>query len=414
MLFCLPQLINKEKLPMLEFTSLQKYKISLMLLLVTILGQASIALYLPSLPSIMQNLGVSANQVKQTVTIFILGFGLSTVIYGPLSDRYGRKIIMLIGIIIACFGYIAALFSATISSLMLARLIQGLGCGALLVGARSSTRDVFSGRELASSASYLSMGFAIGFGFSPSIGGFLSYNFGWRSNFIFLLIIALIIFFIILLLMPETMKDKERHLTFKFFLKKTFIDYKSILKHFRFLKLLLAGLFAYSVVVAYNIMTPFLIQHGFKISATNYGYLGLLIGLPYYCGSIFNKNLVLKLGIEPVFILGYILIIFAGLAMLILNIVAKPNLFYVIIPMMIATFGQAFIFSNTLSAALEEFPAKIGGKASAVFSSVQMIMVSVISAIMAFFSDETPLSLALIITALGIFLAIILTKTSSN
>ncbi len=158
-------------------------------------------------------------------------------------------------------------------------------------------------------------------------------------------------------------------------------------------------------------MTPFLIQNTFNVSTTNYGYLALLVGIPYYIASSYNKKLVLKFGIEPIFILGYGLIILAGTAMLILNFTTKPNLIYVMAPMMIATFGQAFIFSNTISGALQEFPSKSSGKASAIFSSIQMMMISLLSAIIATLPNNM-LSLALVISILGICCAITLSDST--
>ena len=191
-------------------------------------------------------------------------------------------------------------------------------------------------------------------------------------------------------------------------------DYQLILSNLQFLKFLLGGFFAYSVVVAYNVMTPFLMQNILNISATNYGYLALLIGIPYYLASSYNKKLVLKFGIRPIFVLGYILVILAGIAMMILSFAKKPNLSYIMIPMMIATFGQAFIFSNTLSCALQQFSPKSGGKSSAIFSSLQMIMVSIFSAIIATLPNNNIWSLALVVTTLGVCCAIVLITDSKT
>ncbi len=170
------------------FTTAQKHRISLLLLWMTTLGQTSVTLYLPSFPAIANNFNISPIEVKQTITIFILGFGGSTLFYGPMSDRYGRKPILLIGIFIACIGYVINLCANTIPIFMFARLVEGIGCGGALLGGRSISRDVFSGRELASATSNLSMGFAIGFGVSPVIGGLIANYLGWRANFVFLLL----------------------------------------------------------------------------------------------------------------------------------------------------------------------------------------------------------------------------------
>ena len=171
-----------------EFSTSKKHQIGLLLLWMTTLGQASITLYLPSFPAIASYFKISPIEVKQTIAIFILGFGGSTMFYGPMSDRHGRKPILLFGIFIACIGYVINLIATTTPIFIFARLLQGVGCGGVLVSGRSIARDLFSGHELAGAMSNLSMGFAIGFGISPSIGGLLTSYFGWRANFIFLLL----------------------------------------------------------------------------------------------------------------------------------------------------------------------------------------------------------------------------------
>lgn len=393
---------------MSQFSLSEKHRINLLLLWMTTLVQASIALYLPSLPNIAHNFSVPAVDIKQTITMFMLGCGISPMFYGPLSDLYGRKPILLFSLVLACIGYIVNILAYSIDIFIFARLLQGLGCGGILISGRSIVRDVFSGRELASASSYLSMGFAIGFGISPIIGGYLVHYLGWQANFIFLLLFGMIILTAILCFLPETIVHKVDKVQLKKFLYEIIVDYKLIISNLRFVKFLSGGVFAYGVVVAYNVMTPFLIQNTFAVNVTHYGYLAILMGAPYYLAASCNRNLVLKFGINTVSALGYGLIIVSGIVMLGLSLVGIPNLVYIILPMMVATFGQAFIFSNTISGALQEFPSSQGGKASAVFSSLQMLIISVLSAIMATLPDSNMLSIAIVLTVLGILAAIIL------
>ncbi len=377
-------------------------RIKIILLWITVLVQGSIALYLPSFPAIARTLFISPVNVEQTITVFIIGLGISPMLYGPLTDRYGRKPILLFSLSIASIGYIINLFADTISIFIIARIIQGFGCGGILIGGRSIVRDVFSGRELASASSYLSMGFAIGFGVTPAFGGYIATHLGWKENFIFLLISTLTMFIIVLYFLPETLANKDTSSSLKEFLSNTLKEYGLIMKNLRFIQFLVGGLFAYGVVMAYNVMTPFLIQDLLGVSTIHYGYLALLMGISYYLSAFYNKNLVLKLGVRPIFILGCGLIILSGLTMLILVSFWKTNLFYIILPMMVAIFGQALIFSNTISCALSQFSAKAGGKVSAVFSSLQMLLASCLSTVMAILPHNTAISIAIIIVALGL------------
>jgi len=385
-----------------------KYKITLLVMWMTTLGQAAITLYLPAFPAISYALHISPIAIKNSITIFLIGFGFSQIIYGPLSDRYGRKPILLLGILIFCIGCIVNLFSHTLNIFLFARLLQGIGCGSLLTNGRSILRDCFSGRELASAASYTSMGFAIGFGVSPIIGAYLSEYFGWRADFIFLLLVGISLFLILWRYLPETSLKSEKNVSSKIFFRETFVDYKLIIKNHFFMQFLMGGLFAYVVVVAYNVMTPFLIQNVLRFSASEYGWLAILVAIPYYTAATMNKILVVKFGTEPIFALGAFLIILSGVIMSVTMIDHKILLVYIIIPMMIATFGQALIFSNSIAMALHHFPAAKAGKASALFSSLQILLTGVFSAIMAILPDTTQMSLAIVVLSLGLLSMIVL------
>lgn len=112
----------------------------------TALAQAAISLYLPALPAIAANLHIHPDFVKSTITIFFLSYGLSQFLYGPLSDRHGRKPLLLIGISIFCLGCLLNIFAKSIEIFLLARLLQGFGCGSLITIGRAILRDCFIGR----------------------------------------------------------------------------------------------------------------------------------------------------------------------------------------------------------------------------------------------------------------------------
>lgn len=395
---------------MKSFSINEKNRIKILLMWINSLGQASIALYLPSLIIIAHDLSISPTEVKQTITAFLIGFGISPMLFGPLSDRYGRKPILLISLFLSCVGYTINLFADNIYIFIFARILQGLGGGGILVSGRSIMRDVFIDRELASASSYLSMGFAIGFGLTPSIGGYLAHYWGWKANFILLLIIGMVLLVTIWVLLPETLLNKQSKGPITKFVSQTIIDYFAILRNYKFINYLLGGLFAYGVVMSYNIMTPFLLQKNFNISETNYGYLAILMGFSYYTAASINKKLVLKFGMNLIFNFGYLLIIIAGIAIILLNTIFKSNLFFLIIPMMVAIFGQALIFSNTISGALHQFPSSSGGKASAIYSSLQMLIISVLSAIMATLPNNTAIFIGVTVLILGILTWVILVK----
>ena len=182
-------------------------------LILTMLGQGAFTLYIPSLPELGHDFHSSPTEIKFTLTIFLLSYGISQIFYGPISDIFGRKKPLLFGMALIIIGSIWAIFVKDLWAFNLARIIQGLGAGATMVLIRAALRDSLSGPDLASGTAYLSIGFATGLGIFPVIGGVLTHWFSWEADFIFLAIITIIIFGVIIFYLPETLTRKKVKLT---------------------------------------------------------------------------------------------------------------------------------------------------------------------------------------------------------
>lgn len=164
------------------------FKSILLACLVISIGQLSMGLVFPSLPWIAKDFDVSLEQAQLLVSVYLLGFGPSQFIYGPISDALGRKKVLLSGLLIAMLGLLMIIFfSHSFTSMVLGRFLQGLGTGCCAVLARASTRDRFSGSDLPLAMSYIAMVASITPLIAPVIGGFINFHFGWSMVFISLL-----------------------------------------------------------------------------------------------------------------------------------------------------------------------------------------------------------------------------------
>lgn len=389
-----------------------KRSIKNQLLWITTLGQASVALYLPALPGIAKELGISPALAGQSITAYIFGFGVSPFFYGPISDRVGRRPVLVFSLCLALVGYLINIGSDRIQLFILARLVQGLGCGGLLIVGRTIVRDVFEGRELSSAASYLSMGFSVGFGLSPVVGGLLVGHGSWRYNFVVLVALTLTLLVVAVRRMPETLDDGRVARSSD--VREVAKDYAAMLGNARFLRFTAGGFCAYGVVLAYNVMTPFLFQNAFGFSAKEYAYLAPLIGLPYFAAATVNRTLALRYGGTVVSRVGSALVVLAGVLLLVSTVVLTPSVPSVVVPMAIASFGQAFVFSNTISGAMQSFPPDRAGKASSLFSGMQMLLASGLSAVMAQLPNATPLALGGVLFGLGVGAFLLLPKSTGH
>ncbi|EOX4457614.1 multidrug effflux MFS transporter [Vibrio antiquarius] len=164
------------------------FRTILLACLIISVGQLSMGLVMPSLPWIAKDFSISLDQTQLLVSIYLLGFGPSQFIYGPVSDALGRKKVLLTGLLIAMSGLLMIIFlSDTFTGMVMGRFLQGLGTGCCAVLARASTRDRFSGDELPVAMSYIAMAASITPLIAPVIGGFINFHFGWSMVFISLL-----------------------------------------------------------------------------------------------------------------------------------------------------------------------------------------------------------------------------------
>ena len=285
----------------------------------TMLGQAYLTMYIPSLPIIARFYGVGHSTIKYSITIFLFGFGISQLFYGPCSDCFGRKKILLIGIIILIIGSILSVFSVYYTEFCISRLVQGIGAGSTMVLMRASLRDFFKGKQLAKVASYLTLGFAVGLGGGPVLGGIIQSYFNWRDNFVFLSIMSFLVLISVFFLYPERKKNEK--IIRKKIVKSSLHNYCKIMRNRVFIKFLLGGICIYSISVAYNVMTPFLLQNKFNLTPEQYGNIGLLVAAASFSGAFVNSKYVKKITPEIMILIGILVFLISGIILSLFSII---------------------------------------------------------------------------------------------
>jgi MFS transporter, DHA1 family, 2-module integral membrane pump EmrD len=374
-----------------------------MILFLTVMAgitQAGLVLYTPAFVQMSQAFHVSPARIKMTLTAYLFGFAVSQCFYGPLSDRWGRKPILMGAIALFSLGCLWTLYATQYAALMESRVLQGLGIGACLTLSRAILRDCFEGKTYFYAASYLSTGFAIGLGVTPLLGAHLLEVFSWRSEFVCLLGGGLILLIAVMFWLPETRPstDETSDRSARMPVLRAYVQ---VLKHPHFLRYLLGGVMAYGVVVAYTTMTPFLFQVTFGLAPSEYAWGTFAIAVAYYASTWCNRKLIHRY--EPMHIMrfGLYCILTAGLLMCLTSVFdPHPSVVLFLIWLMLATYGQAFIWSNTIALALQGLSG-LAGTASALFSAIQMLLSAVISAVLALPPESTPIPLSLAIVCLG-------------
>ncbi len=382
----------------LDNTKINASLFIIIMILAGIFGLIATDIYAPSLPLVPQLFATSATLAQLTVSVFLMGFAITQFVAGMLSDNYGRKPVLIIGLIIFILGTVFCIFADSILVLILGRIIQGVGAGAIAVLSRILLRDKFSGLKMAQIGSYIAAFIGLSPAVAPVIGGFIQQRFGFTAIFIFLLSFAVLLFYLTVFHLPETNRFRHLH---QLSINTIFDKYKQVLSNKVFWANVIATGCGLAVIIACAVINPFLLQNTLKISPTVYGLLafGAMSGM--FIGMIFNGYMVAKVGVRNMILTGKLLIFLGGISFITFSLVSTLSILNVIFPTFIITLAAAFILPNAVVCAFTPFP-EIAGTVGAVYGCLQICITAIVSAFISAFNEPSQLLLGIVIGGLMI------------
>ncbi|HAT67203.1 MAG TPA: hypothetical protein DCS66_21845 [Flavobacteriaceae bacterium] len=379
---------------------MKKQSVAILILFLMVLAQLATDLYLPSFPAISSALNVNLSSVQLTFSVFLAGFAISQLIYGPLCDRYGRKPFLIIGVILYFLMAILSAFSTSITLLLISRAIQGIGAGACSVIPRAIMRDCFSGRELEKITIYQSIVWSFVPISAPLLGSYVQHYLGWEYNFILLAIISLLAL-IMCLFFRESIAEKENRLHVSYAVK----QYLSIIKNRKFYSPLLCAVCIISFLTAFNVSAPIIIQKTIGLSTIQYGWSVFIVAIAFMVASIINRFLSSWIETKKIVISGFILISISVLLMFVSLLFSHLTIYLFLVPIVLIQMGSAFIFPSNAAKAMQIFPDK-AGKAAAIFGSSIFLGGTIVSFIMSILPEYNLLSLAVVYSIMLFAMAI--------
>lgn len=367
-------------------------------------GQVASDLYLPSLPAIGVGLQASVHGVQMTVALYMLAYSISRLIYGPISDAFGRKNPLIIGLLFSLIGTVTCAFANSIVILIIGRFLQGLGTGAGVIIGAAIIRDMLKGEDLAKAYSYMGLANIIFIATAPFLGGYFQYWFGWRAGFIFLTFIAGLGLWVGMFQLEETNRYKTLE---NLQLHKIKENLKILFMHKTFMAYSWCVFMVYGAIIVWLTLGSIWMQNTLGLSPVQFGLVTLVGGVFYAAGVFLNSQIVNHYGINKMLAIGGLLITFSGFIFLMLSIVHLVSFWFVIVPIMIFIFGASIIFPNAFAGALIPFH-KIAGIASAIAGFMQVLGGAVASGIISALPSTTPLPMAIaFILCGGVILLII-------
>lgn len=356
-------------------------KLMLLVIGTWILGNIAIIFMLPSLPSIALDLHTTTTLAKYTISIFLLGKATGMLVYGPLSEKFGRRLFVLIGLSLYFLGSVFSSLAPTIYILLGSRLIQGLGTSATILMGRVIINDKFKHNHAARVFSYLFLITSILIGCLPVLGGFVTHYFKWRSIFIVMSIYSGSFFILCFLFLEESLLSFS---TERFSLKKTFSHYKTIFSNKLFLAYVLCSGFMVAGESAFNTASPFLLMKTVGVSTQRYGVLMTLLELGHLVGTLLCGWSVKKYHLSTLMTIGVSILAFSSCSMVIFILSDYPSLWVIITSMILFYVGTGFVLTIATVGVVTPFPNLIGVSLAASlllyfsFSAVSSAVISII------------------------------------
>jgi DHA1 family bicyclomycin/chloramphenicol resistance-like MFS transporter len=364
--------------------------------LIALITPLAVHLFFPVIPAVKVALGLSDARAQLTFSIALFGMAFATLFYGSLSDRYGRRPVLLSGLALFLFGSVVSLMAETVNALVLGRLVQAIGAGCALTLVRAIARDAYRAEQLVTAIAYLTMFGTLGPMVSPFIGGVLTDTLGWRSVFGFSLLAGGAITLTAYLALYETHPAARRNRSGESVAQ----SYAVLFRRLRFNAFVLqsgfnTGAFMVMASAAASLMTELLHR-----PATEFGAYFLLFPLGFFTGNFISTRIGNRFSTEMMVFAGSLLALAAvsGQAVVLSWGLVTPLAFF--LPGTFITMAQGIAMPYAQVGAMAEVP-RFAGTAAGIGVFMQNFGAAVFSQLYGIFADGTPRPMIMIAVLCG-------------
>ncbi|MBR1233323.1 multidrug effflux MFS transporter [Bradyrhizobium sp. AUGA SZCCT0182] len=372
----------------------------MLLMLVAMTGVAPISLYLlvPALPVLATTFGRDISIAQMTVSLFMVGIACSQIIMGPLSDRFGRRPVLLCGLGLMVAASVGCIFAETLPQLIAARFLQALGGATGMVVSRAIIRDLYSRDRISSMISLVIAVMMIAQMLSPLTGGLLETAFGWRAIFYLITAASLTITVGIAIMLPETRRERAAGSSFR-------RDIGGLITSRAFIGYALCQVLASQIIFAFAGGGPYVVVTQMGRTSAEYGAWFATTGFAYLVGNLFCVRFAPRYQLEKLIWFGLALQLGGSLLNLVWSLAGAnqaPSLLFG--TQMIVMVANAFVMSNSAAGALSVRP-EAAGTASGAMGFLQMGIGSLVSQFGAYLGGHSATTLPLTAAIFAISIA---------
>lgn len=377
-----------------QSSSANMAKLLFLIIILAAVGQMTQTMYVPSIPAMSDYFSVKSSYLQAVMAAYLIPYGLSQFIYGPLSDRMGRRPVIILGMAIFLLGTVGALLAPSFEWFLLASFVQGLGTGCSGAMCRTVTRDCYDGADLYRANSLVSMGIIFSPLIAPVLGGYLSATFDWKASYLFLLVFGAAVTLAMMMMFSETLPQEKRRP------ERVWVSYRYVLGDRRFQGYVLCLIATFAGIAVFEAAAGVLLGSVLALDPKTVSWLFVLPLPGYLAGSWLSSALVKQLGNARVMYLGMLAIIIGALAILIPGIAGLVTVSSLIGGAFVYFIGAGILFPAATTAAIQPFPHH-AGTAGAVLGGLQNLGAGLATLAASLMHAEDQYSLGLVMTVMA-------------
>lgn len=375
----------------------QTVALTILLAALTGIGPLTTDMYLPSLPDIARSLHATTAQTQLTISTYLIGFAIGQIFHGPFSDRFGRKPVLLVSLVIYTAGTLVAALAPTIEVLIAVRAVQGLAGSAGIVLSRAIVRDLYSGPRMGREMSVIGAIMALAPVVAPGLGGVLEVAGGWRATFLTLTGAGLVLMSLVATQLPETLAVRAAEPVTPRAILRSFVAISGNGAYRAYVgmsTLSFAGLFAWISG------TSFVLQGIYGLSPIEFGFAFAVGSLGFMAGTLVAARIVGRLGLDATIGIGACTLSAGGLLMIASLVFGLHSAAALVLTMAIYLGGLGLVLPQSAAGAMLPFPGRAGA-ASSLMGVVQQSVAAMSGAAVGLALGATAWPLAIIVAAMG-------------
>jgi len=386
-----------------EALSRNEVRVVLIITVLLFLGVLGTDIHLSALPEMMRFMHTSQQLMQSSISVFMFGAGLSSLVYGPLSDKFGRKPVILAGLVIAIAGNLWGATLSEIGPFLTSRFVQGVGSGVCLALARIVLSDIVQGERYAIVSSYITLFTGLSIMLGPVAGSFILSWFSWRANFVIMALMLTGILAVFASLCPET----NKHLNSAVRVRDVFASYKFVLQNNDFVSAAMLAGIGMACFLMYTTASPFVLQQQFGLSPRLYGYVTAFVGAGLLVSRLLLPRLIKRFGMQKLIIVGLLILIVCGASLLLLSELDHLSVWSFLLSVSGVFFSYTFIVLCASAMSMAPFTDKRGA-AGAVYSCSQMALAFAVNSAVSSLSGNAVALLGtsfILLPSVGLFLS---------